>query len=64
MQKNEQSYKWIKRHISYYVACGVITLSIPALVNASETDLKEAEKSPTAAEAEFDSAFLIGDAKR
>lgn len=64
MQKNEQSYKWIKRHISYYVACGVITLSIPALVNASETDLKEAEKSPAAAEAEFDSAFLIGDAKK
>lgn len=64
MQKNEQSYKWIKRHIRYYVACGVITLSIPALVNATETDLDGTEQSPTATEAEFDSAFLIGDAKK
>jgi hypothetical protein len=49
-----KAYKWIKRHISYYVACGVITLSIPALVNASETDLKRLKKSDCA-EAEIDS---------
>ncbi|MCL6239072.1 fimbrial biogenesis outer membrane usher protein [Acinetobacter sp. ANC 5033] len=60
MQKKQQSLKWVKRHISYYIACGVITLSMPALVHAAETEVK-----PTVAEeAEFDSAFLIGDAKK
>ena len=60
MQKKQQSLKWVKRHISYYIACGVITLSMPALVHAAETE----EKPTVAEEAEFDSAFLIGDAKK
>lgn len=60
MQKKQESLKWAKRNISYYIACGVITLSMPALVHAAEN---EAPTSVTQ-EAEFDSAFLIGDAKK
>ena len=60
MQKKQQSLKWVKRHISYYITCGVITLSIPALVHAAETE----QKPTITEEAEFDSAFLIGDAKK
>ena len=60
MQKKQQSLKWVKRSISYYLACGVITLSMPALVHAAEAE----KESKIAEEAEFDSAFLIGDAKK
>ena len=60
MQKKQQSLKWVKRSMSYYLACGVITLSMPALVHAAEAE----KESTVAEEAEFDSAFLIGDAKK
>ena len=60
MPKKQQSLKWVKHHISYYIAFGVITLSMPALVHASETE----DKANVAEEAEFDSAFLMGDAKK
>lgn len=60
MQKKQQSLKWVKRSISYYLACGVITLSMPALVHAAEAE----KESRVAEEAEFDSDFLIGDAKK
>ncbi|WP_445116312.1 fimbria/pilus outer membrane usher protein [Acinetobacter sp. WZC-1] len=59
MQKKEQNYKWVKRHVSYYLACGAITLTVPALVHANEP-----QQPQIAEEAEFDSAFLIGDAKK
>ena len=60
MPKKQKSLKWVKHHISYYIAFGVITLSMPALVHASETE----DKANVAEEAEFDSAFLMGDAKK
>jgi outer membrane usher protein len=58
MPIKEQNYKWVKRNISYYLACGAITLSMPVLVHAN--DVTENKESVTQ-EAEFDSAFLIGD---
>ena len=54
--------KNLKRYLSYYIAFGVITFSIPTLVNADEVD--EPEKSSVATEADFNSDFLIGDAKK
>lgn len=60
MQKKQHSLKWVKRHIGYYLACGIITLSLPAVVHPAETEAVN----NIAQEAEFDSAFLIGDAKK
>lgn len=59
MQK-KQTLKWVKRHISDYLACSVITLSMPILVYAAEVE----ESATVAEEVEFDSAFLMGDAKK
>ena len=58
MQMKQQSLKWTTRNISYYLACGVITLSMP--VFAAEIE----PVNNVVQEAEFDSAFLIGDAKK
>ena len=58
MQMKQQSLKWATRNISYYLACGVITLSMP--VFAAEIE----PVNNVVQEAEFDSAFLIGDAKK
>lgn len=57
-KKRQESYKLLKRHIFYYLASGVITMTMPVFVHAEET----AASAPV--EAEFDSAFLIGDAKK
>ena len=57
MQMKQQSLKWTTRNISYYLACGVITLSMP--VFAAEIE----PVNNVVQEAEFDSAFLIGDRK-
>lgn len=58
-KEQKKIYKLLKRHISYYLASGIITLTIPVVIYAEE---------PTATtpvvEAEFDSAFLIGDAQK
>lgn len=59
MQKEKKNFRWVTQHIRYYVACGAITLSISTLVNAEESQLQK-----VAEEVEFDSAFLIGDAKK
>ncbi len=59
MQNGLNHYKWMKRHVSYYLACGFITLSIPIPAYALD-----GETAQLAEEAEFDSAFLIGDAKK
>lgn len=52
------SYKNIKRHIRYFLVYGVVVFSIPTLASADDI-----EKEPTKKTAEFDSDFLIGDAK-
>ncbi|WP_288491574.1 fimbria/pilus outer membrane usher protein [uncultured Acinetobacter sp.] len=57
-KKRQESYKLLKRHIFYYLASGVVTMTMPVFVHAEET----AASAPI--EAEFDSAFLIGDAKK
>ncbi len=57
-KKRQESYKLLKRHICYYLASGVVTMTMPVFVHAEET----AASAPV--EAEFDSAFLIGDAKK
>ncbi|MCF3128017.1 MULTISPECIES: fimbria/pilus outer membrane usher protein [Acinetobacter] len=57
-KKRQESYKLLKRHIFYYLASGVVTMTMPVFVHAEET----AASAPV--EAEFDSAFLIGDAKK
>ncbi|ENV56537.1 hypothetical protein F951_02235 [Acinetobacter soli CIP 110264] len=57
-KKRQEPYKLLKRHIFYYLASGVVTMTMPVFVHAEET----AASAPV--EAEFDSAFLIGDAKK
>lgn len=74
MQKNIQKNKWMVKRFSFYLAFGVITLSVPVVVNAKESDFKnvdrlsvpKAQTSPDAQskEAAFDPAFLMGDAKK
>ena len=54
----KKQYQWI-RHTHYYLMYGVMSLSISMLVNATEPEQK-----PVIEEAEFDAAFLIGDAKK
>ena len=58
MQIKKQNYKWVKRNISYYLACGAITLSMPVLVHSEEVN---APNKAALQEADFDAAFLIGD---
>ena len=62
MKNKTKSGKYIKRNISYYLTCSVISFSIPTLVNANETDEKSSPLIST--EAEFSADFLIGDAKK
>ncbi|MCU7407546.1 fimbria/pilus outer membrane usher protein [Acinetobacter baumannii] len=57
-KKRQESYKLLKRHICYYLASGVVTMTMPVFVHAEEA----AASAPV--EAEFDSAFLIGDAQK
>lgn len=74
MQKNIQKNKWIVRRFRFYIAFGVITLSVPMMVNAKESDFKNVDQlkvpkpqvstNAQTKEAAFDSAFLMGDAKK
>jgi len=57
-KKRQESYKLLKRHICYYLASGVVTMTMPVFVHAEETTTS------APVEAEFDSAFLIGDAQK
>lgn len=52
-------YKYIKRYSICYLAYGVVAFSIPTLATASII-----EKEPISTIAEFNSDFLIGDAKK
>lgn len=54
----KKQHQWI-RHTLYYLMYGVMSLSISMLVNATEPEQKTVIE-----EAEFDAAFLIGDAKK
>lgn len=65
MQNKAKNYKWKQKTIQRYLACGLITLSIPVLVSAEEVSTPDPEQTQSSAvEADFDSAFLIGDAKK
>ena len=58
MKNTLHNYKHVKRYTRYCLACGVITFSISTLATASDID-----EGSTAKIAEFNSDFLIGDAK-
>lgn len=60
MPKKTKIYHLIERQCRYFFACGVVTLSITHVVNASELDLAATAQSKEVVEAEFDSIFLIG----
>ncbi|NHB58948.1 fimbrial biogenesis outer membrane usher protein [Acinetobacter sp. 194] len=74
MHKKIQKYKWIIKRVNYYLAFGVITLSVPMMVEANDTNFSNVEelkvaKPKTAVEnapkeAAFDPAFLMGDAEK
>lgn len=51
-KKRQESYKLLKRHICYYLASGVVTMTMPVFVHAEEA----AASAPV--EAEFDSVFF------
>lgn len=59
MQNTLHPDRYFKRHLRYYLACGVVTFSMSSLVNASDTVGESA--TPTS---EFNSDFLSGDAKK
>lgn len=59
MKKNEYN-KLKKRHIRYYAACGIMTLSIPISIQANEIE-NQVIPSNTNKEAIFDSGFLSKD---
>ncbi|OAM11962.1 fimbrial protein [Acinetobacter baumannii] len=50
-KKRQESYKLLKRHICYYLASGVVTMTMPVFVHAEETTAN------APVEAEFDSAY-------
>ena len=59
MQNTLHAHRYFKRHLRYYLVCGVITFSISNFVRASDTVGDFA--TPTS---EFNSDFLSGDAKK
>ena len=59
MQNTLHADRYFKRHLRYYLVCGVITFSISNFVRASDTVGDFA--TPTS---EFNSDFLSGDAKK
>lgn len=62
MQNTLHTYESMKRQFSYYLACGVITLCLPVLASADDASNSKATSAVT--NAEFNSDFLIGDAKK
>lgn len=74
MHKKIQKYKWIIKRINYYLAFGVITLSVPVMVSANDSDFNnveelnvpktDAQNQTGSQEAAFDPAFLMGDAQK
>lgn len=74
MHKKIQKYKWIIKRINYYLAFGVITLSVPVMVNANDSDFNNVEElnvpktdsqnQTGSQEAAFDPTFLMGDAQK
>lgn len=57
MSKRSLPYTLFKRHIRFYLTCGIVTLTMPLLVYAEEST-----QTPSV-EADFDPAFLSGDAQ-
>lgn len=75
MHKKIQKYKWIIKRINYYLAYGVITLSVPVMVSANDSEIsnnveqsavakENASNEEASKEAAFDPAFLMGDAQK
>lgn len=74
MLKNIQKNKLIVRRFKFYFVFGVVTLSIPMVVNAQDNDFKNVESlqipkqqisnNNQSKEVAFDSAFLMGDARQ
>ncbi|WP_201583086.1 fimbria/pilus outer membrane usher protein [Psychrobacter jeotgali] len=62
MQNTLHTYESMKRQFRYYLACGVITLCLPVLASADDASNSKATSAVT--NAEFNSDFLIGDAKK
>ncbi|MBU3848632.1 MAG: fimbrial biogenesis outer membrane usher protein [Candidatus Acinetobacter avistercoris] len=60
MQNKQQNLKSIKHSVRYYLVYGVITLSMSLTVHAEEAK----QTNNVVQEAEFDSAFLIGDTRK
>ncbi|OXL18923.1 fimbria/pilus outer membrane usher protein [Psychrobacter sp. DAB_AL32B] len=59
MHSTVHTYEYIKRHFKCYLACGVIAFSMPSLAVANDI-----EDTSAVTTAEFNSDFLIGDAKK
>lgn len=60
MQNEQQNVKSINHSVRYYLIYGVITLSMSVTVHAEEAK----QTNNVVQEAEFDSAFLIGDSRK
>lgn len=58
MSKQNATYRLFKRHICFYLASGMVSMTLPTLVYANNSSNKNA------IEADFDSSFLMGDAQK